>query len=52
MRFLRAHKFHDFSTMHIRRGMYRLKARDANGRRVRLVIDPYSGKIVRIRYRR
>ncbi len=52
MRSLRALKFHDFSVMHIRRGKYHVKALDAHGRRVRLVIDPYSGDILRLRYRR
>ena len=51
MRSLREHKFHNISVMHIRRGKYHVKALDAYGRRVRLVIDPYSGRIVRLRYR-
>ena len=50
-RCLRAKNFRSFSTMHIKRGMYYVKARDAKGRRVSLVINPYNGKIVRLRYR-
>lgn len=52
IRSLRERKFHSISVMHIRRGKYHVKARDAYGRRVRLVIDPYSGDIIRLRYRR
>lgn len=51
LRSLRAQEFCYISRPHFRRGLYHARARDAFGRRVRLAIDPYSGEIVRLRYR-
>ena len=39
------------SRLRFRRGFYHARAEDAYGRRVRLLIDPYSGEIIRRRYR-
>ena len=52
VRSLRARRFCYISRPRLKRGYYHARARDAYGRRVRLVIDPYSGAIIRIRYRR
>ncbi len=51
LRSLRAQQFCSISRPRFRRGLYRIRARDAYGRRVRLAIDPYSGEIVRLSYR-
>ena len=51
VRSLRARDFCYISKPRLRRGLYHTRAQDAYGRRVRLVIDPYSGAIVRLRYR-
>ena len=50
-RSLRARDFFPVSYPRLRRGFYHARARDAYGRRVRLVIDPYNGNIIRLRYR-
>ena len=50
-RALRVQQFCYISRPRFRRGLYRVRARDAYGRRVRLAVDPYSGAIVRLRYR-
>ena len=51
LRSLRAQQFCYISRPYFRRGLYRVRARDAYGRRVRLAVDPYSGEIVHLRYR-
>lgn len=51
IRSLRVRQFCRISFPRLRRGFYHARARDAYGRRVRLVIDPYSGHIIRLRYR-
>ena len=51
VRSLRARRFCYISRPRLKRGYYRARARDAYGRRVRLVIDPYNGAIIRLRYR-
>ena len=50
-RSLRADEFFRVSYPRLRRGYYHARARDAHGRRVRLVIDPYNGDIIRLRFR-
>ena len=50
-RSLRARQFHRISLPRLRRGFYHVRARDAYGRRVRLIIDPYNGNILRLRFR-
>ena len=50
-RSLRADEFFRVSYPRSRRGYYHARARDAHGRRVRLVIDPYNGDIIRLRFR-
>ena len=51
LRSLLAQQFCSISRPRFRRGLYRVRARDAYGRRVRLAIDPYSGEVVLLRYR-
>ena len=50
-RSLRADEFFCVSYPRPRRSYYHARARDAHGRRVRLVIDPYNGDIIRLRLR-
>ena len=51
VRSLRAREFCYISRPRLKRGFYRVRAQDAYGRRVRLLIDPYNGAIIRLRYR-
>ena len=51
IRSLRALHFYRILYPQFRNGLYHTRARDAQGRRVRLAIDPYSGRIVRHRFR-
>ena len=51
IRVLRAYHFRHITRVRLRGGVYQARARDANGRRVRLEIDPYSGAIIGLRYR-
>ncbi|MCH7942246.1 MAG: hypothetical protein IIB67_03320 [Proteobacteria bacterium] len=48
---LRARHFYRISMPRFSRGLYHARARDSHGRRVRLAIDPYSGHIIRLRFR-
>ncbi len=51
LRSLGAREFFRISYPRPRCGLYHALARDAYGRRVHLVIDRYSGNIIRLRYR-
>jgi len=51
IRSLRAHHYRHISFPRFSRGLYHARARNARGRWVHLAIDPYSGRIVHLRFR-